>query len=882
MNGLVKVRSIQKCALLILLSPALISFPRAYLLRLEPGPAGPTGSPQPQNPKIKGADSKPRKPAARVRPLAAQPQSQSVVLRELSILPSSISLTGSRSSQRVVVEGLFEDGHQEDLTSRVELSSSNRQVAVVEGGTLVRPTGDGEATIRASLSGREARAPLQVKAFAALFVWSFRNHVLPVMTKMGCNSGACHGAAAGKNGFKLTLRGYGPEVDYATLTRQALGRRTVRLEPAKSLILLKPTLTIPHGGGRRFSVGSREYQVISGWIAAGMPPPKDTDPRIQSLEVLPREVPLLLGAEQQLLVRARFSDGHMEDVTTWAKYTSGDDSVASVDDDGRVKMRGHGEVPVTVWYLNRVSLGWVSVPFPNAVDEDVFRSAPRKNYIDDLVLKKLHALRIPPSSPATDEEFLRRAYLDAAGILPTPAEAEKFLANRSGDKRARLIEQLLSRPEFVDYWAYKWSDLLLVSSQKLSPLAMRSYYNWIRDNVKSNKPWDQSIREIITASGSNTENGAANYYVIHRDPIDIAENAAQAFLGLSIKCAHCHNHPMERWTQSDYYAMANLFSRVRVKDSGSSPRFGTLVGFTVFSGSMGEVNHPRLGRPLPPQPLDGHPLPLDSSEDRRAYFAQWLTSPRNPYFARALVNRVWRNFMGRGLVEPADDLRETNPPANKELLDALVEDFVGHGFDVKHLIRTIMNSATYQTTSDSNAQNAQDEKYYSHYVIRRLAAEVLLDTISQVTQVPEKFEGYPPGTRALQLPDTKVDSFFLTTFGRPARLQTSESERQTEPSVTQVLHLINGETLNGKLRAAGGTVDMLVKLGLTNDQVVEYLYLAAFSRYPTAAERRRPLDDLEKANAKQRLNWDAAEARRRVFQDLLWAMLTSKEFIFDY
>jgi len=822
------------------------------------------------------------------RPVSAHAGKTENPLRELRILPSSIALTGSRASQRLVVEGVFADGHQEDLTAQARVASSNSQIVSVDEQNFVRPAGDGETTLRVSLQGHEAMARVAVEKFSEPWAWSFRNQVLPVMTKMGCNSGACHGAAAGKNGFKLTLRGYAPELDYYTLTRQALARRTVRLEPARSLILLKPTLTIAHGGGQRFPVGSPEYQVIAGWIAAGMPPPLESDARIQSLELMPREASLQAGGEQQILVQARFSDGHTEDVTRWAKYTSGDDSVANVDQDGHVKMRGYGEAPITVWYLSRVAFARVRVPFPTVLDEEVFRRAPRQNYIDDLVLKKLAVLHIPPSRPATDEEFLRRAYLDAAGILPTGAETEKFLADRSADKRAHLIDELISRPEFVDYWAYKWSDLLLVSSQKLPASDMWSYYNWIRKSVAANQPWDQFVREVVTASGSTRENGAANYYAIQRDPVEISENMTKAFLGMSITCAHCHNHPLEKWTQNDYFGMANLFSRVRLKTGTLATSRRALEDVTVFSSPIGDVNHPRLGRPLPPKPLDAAALSLDSPADRRAYFAQWLTSPQNPYFARALVNRVWKNFLGRGLVEAVDDIRETNPPTNEELFAALTKDFVDHGFDVQRLIRTVMNSTTYQTASEPTPRNVQDDRYYSHYIIRRLPAEVLLDAISQVTQAPEKFEGYPAGTRALQLPDTQVESYFLTVFGRPPRQQTSESARQSQPSITQALHVINGETLNGKLRATGGAVDMLLRLGLSDERAVEYLYLSAFSRHPTASERASLVADLRQAEAGPAAagagsyGASSSPARRAALEDFFWAALTSKEFVFEH
>jgi hypothetical protein len=806
--------------------------------------------------------------------VATQSSPKLATLKRISILPASVTLAGPAASQRLLVQASFDDGHEEDLTSQAKLSSSKPEVASVENG-FVGPVSDGQARIIATFHGHQAEAHVEVKDSHASLVWSFRNQVLPVMTKMGCNSGACHGAAAGKNGFKLTLRGYDPELDYLTLTRQALGRRTERLEPAKSLILLKPTLTISHGGGQRFPVGSPEYQVISGWIAAGMPPPSESDPRVEALEVLPREASLRAGGEQQILVRARLSDGHTEDVTRWAKFSSGDMGVANVDDWGHVKMTGYGEVPVTVWYQSRVAFARLRVPFSVAFDQTLFRQASRHNTIDDLVLKKLEQLRIPPSPPASDAEFLRRACLDAAGILPTAAEAEAFLADRSSDKRAKLIDALLTRPEFVDYWAYKWSDLLLVSSRKLSSAAMWSYYNWIRESVAANKPWDQFVREIVTATGNTRENGAANYYAVQREPIDISENLAKSFLGLSITCARCHNHPLEKWTQNDYYSLANLFSRVRLKNDDR-------MELTVFSSASGEMNHPRLGRPLPPRPLDAKPLAFDSPVDRRVYFAQWLTSPDNSYFARALVNRVWRNFMGRGLVEAVDDLRDTNPPTNEELFSALATDFVKHGFDVRYLIRTIMNSATYQNSAEPRRDNTQDDKYYSHYVIRRLPAEVLLDAISQVTQAPEKFEGYPVGMRALQLPDTRVESYFLTVFGRPERLQNAAGERQSDPSITQALHVINGDTLNQKMRTPGGTVDMLLKLGLSDQRIVDYLFLSAFSRYPTEKERDEIATDLRAASGKNAEGWGSADPRRPVLEDLLWAMLTSKEFMFNH
>jgi hypothetical protein len=819
-----------------------------------------------------------------IQPVAAHVPVNYSPLTGMKILPSSITLASPRFNQRIVVEGLYADGHQADLTVKAQIRSSDSRIAAVDSQAFVHPEGNGQATVTAFFGRFRASAPVEVKNFTLPFVWSFRNQVLPVMTKMGCNSGPCHGAAAGKNGFKLTLRGYDPLVDYFTLTHQAIGRRTNRIEPAKSLILLKPTLTIPHGGGQRFPVGSLEYQVISGWIAAGMPPPKPSDPRIVDLQVFPHAASLVPGAQQQLVVMARFSDGHSEDVTRWAKYSSGDEGVATVTPSGLITMEGYGEAPVTVWYLSHVTFARMRIPYAWNIRETVYQHAPRHNYIDDYILAHLQQLHIPPSPPASDAEFIRRAYVDAAGILPTPQQVKSFLQDHSPNKRDRMIEALMKRPEFVDYWAYKWSDLLLVTSNRLSAAEMWSYYDWIRASVAEDKPWNEFVREIVTASGNTLENGAANYWVIHRDPIDISENMTEAFLGLNITCAHCHNHPLARWTQKDYFGMADLFARVRLKmgaPAGNRPGFGPIFrDVTVYSGTSGQYTDDRFAHPLPPKPLGGKALPLNTPVNLREYFAGWLTAPNNPYFARALVNRVWKNFMGVGLVEPVDDMRATNPPTNEALLDAMVRDFVAHHYDIEYLIQTIMQSSTYQTASQPTKENIMDEKYYSHYLIRRLPAEVLLDALSEVTREPEKFNGYPLGTRALQLPDTAVQSYFLTAFGRPVREQTQESERSSVPTITQALHIINGNTLNNKLRAKGNVIDQLIRAEDSDGQIVRYLYLAAFSRYPTPVEEQALLTRLRQAET-QKVE-GGTDPRRAALADLTWAMLTGKEFMFDH
>lgn len=795
--------------------------------------------------------------------------------QSLAILPPSVELATKESRAQLIAEAT-NAGYQEDWTKAARWISSNPGIAAVDASGIVKPVSDGEATITATVNGKSAAVKVRVKNTAAPFTWNFRNHVTPVLTKMGCNQGACHGALAGKNGFKLTLRGYDPDVDYETLTRGAQARRVSLAEPAASLLLLKPTFGVPHGGGKRFNKDSLEYRVIEEWIAAGAPPPTANDIEIQNLEVYPKAATLKPGADQQIVVRAKYSDGRIEDVTRWVKFSSSNEGVATVDDWGHVKMNGSGEAAVTLWYSSRVLYSRLTVPYPNEVATEVYESFPRRNYIDDFVVAKLQALRIAPSKLADDPTFLRRAYLDAAGILPTAEEVENFLADKSPDKREKMIDQLIGREEFIDYWAYKWSDLLLVSSKKLRPTAMWSFYNWIRDSVRQNKPWDQFARELFTGSGNTRQNGSLNYFVMHKDPIDLTENATQAFLGQRITCARCHNHPLEKWTQKQYFQMANLFSRIGVKN-GTDP--GDQV---VFAKVSGDLNHPRLLRPLPPTPLDGQSVPLDSTGDRRVAFAGWLTSPKNPFFARAIVNRVWANFYGKGLVDPVDDVRATNPASNEELFAAVTKDFVDHGYDIRRLIRTIMLSGAYQLSSESNATNQDDNRFYSKYVIKRLPGEVILDAMSSVTGVATAFNGYPAGTRALQLPDSQVPSQFLNIFGRPARNICDSSERSFDPTITQALHVINGDTLNKKLNSADGYIALFVKLGLSDRRIVDQLFLSAYSRYPSDPEKKALLGVIEKARDVKGTPEVVRDAHRQALEDAVWSLLTSKEFLFNH
>jgi len=582
----------------------------------------------------------------------------------LIILPTQIILTGREARQQLLVEQTCDKEFCGQFTNDVEFVSSAPEVVRIKGGAAV-PVTNGAATIYVKTGKLAARAPVIVSGMEKPFDWSFRNHIQPVLARNGCSAGACHGAAAGQNGFKLSLRGYDDEGDFLALTHGSLGRRIVPSDPGRSLMLLKPTGAVPHKGGKRFDVSSLDYRIISQWIAAGTPGPKPDDPRITRIEVQPQRVILSPGASQQLSVRAFFDDGHAEDVTRWAKYTSANETVSQIDENGQVKVVGFGEGAITAWYLSRIDIASIAVPFTNKINPKIFAEAKRRSFIDKLVLEKLKSLNLPPSPRCSDEEFLRRAFLDAAGILPTAQETRDFLANKSPDKRDKLIESLLRRPEFVDYWTYKWSDLLLVSSKQLKAPAMWAYYNWIQLNVAANTPWDEFARKVVTAQGSTLENGAANFFVLHDDPRSMAETVSQTFLGMSINCAKCHNHPLEKWTNKQYYQMANLFARVHAK-TGSSD--GENV---IFVSGTGDVVQPLTGKPQPPAPLDAKALSLDSPADRRGPLADWLVSRQNPYFSRAIVNRVWANFMGAGLVEAVDDMRVTNPASNEKLLSAI-------------------------------------------------------------------------------------------------------------------------------------------------------------------------------------------------------------------
>jgi Protein of unknown function (DUF1553)/Protein of unknown function (DUF1549)/Bacterial Ig-like domain (group 2) len=807
----------------------------------------------------------------------------------LRVFPPEFTLSTPESRQTLIVQEVEHGEVGRQRASAVEWSSSDSKIASVADG-LVTPVHDGRATITAKVGAQTATATVKVDGLNGPFAWSFRNHVEPILAKQGCNSGACHGALAGKGGFKLSLQGYDPAADYFNIVKQDRGRRVELADPGRSLFLAKPSGAIAHKGGVRFGTGSLEYRVLSEWISGGAAPPSEGDPRALQLEILPDRSFQRVGESQQILVRARYSDGRAEDVTRWVKWSSADESVCRVDENGKAQVIGPGEGAIVAWFASKLAIARVTVPYPEQPEQARATADRRKprNFIDEQIDNQLARLNLTPSPACTDAEFVRRAFVDTIGRLPSINEVRAFLADPAPSRRDALVDSLFARPEFSDYWTYKWSDLLMLNGTRLRPEALKTYYQWIRKQVAADVPWDQFVRAIVTSTGESVENGPTNFYALSQSPEDMTENVCQAFLGLSIGCAKCHNHPLEKWTNDQYYGMASLFARVKAKGWGGEGRDGD-GRRTLYVAESGELVQPRTGKPQQPTPLDGQALGFDDPTDRRLSLARWLTAPENPYFARSIANRVWANFFGVGLVEKVDDMRVSNPASNDALLAAAAQDLVHHKFDLKALMRTMLQSNAYQRSSRPLPGNHLDRRFYSRYYPRRMMAEVLHDAIVQVTEVPTRFDSiafpgadrqktefYPLGTRAVQLYDAAVENYFLQTFGRNPRRIVCECERSDEPTMVQVLHLSNGVTLNEKLHAPGNRLDKLLHLrraGMSSAAIVDEIYLACLARFPTEAERQQLLNLIPPPGA-------TTEAE--IVEDVFWGLMSSREFLFNH
>ncbi len=676
-------------------------------------------------------------------------------------------------------------------------------------------------------------------------VLHFENDILPILGRHGCNSSGCHGKAEGQGGFKLSVFASDPEADYAALTKEGRGRRVFTPAPDESLFLRKASGRIAHGGGTKIPFQSEDYHTLRDWIRTGMPVGSPDAPRVISLRVEPVERVMGQKAQQQLKVFAKYTDGTEKDVTRHARFQSNTEGVATVNATGAVTTRDvPGEAAVMAAYLGEVGLFRVMVPRPG---EPTKNTLPQFNLIDKLVDAKLAKLNVAPSGLCDDADFLRRVFLDLTGTLPAPEEARKFLADTSKDKRAKLVESLLDRPEFADLWALRWADLLRVDRQPLGHQRAHLYYKWIRESIATNKPFDQFARELVTAEGPVTEVGPTNFFKVVTKPGDVAGTVSQVFLGVRIACAECHHHPFDRWKQSDYYGMTAFFSG-------------------------GTTTHPRTKKAVYAHALGADMPTADPTGDRRIPLSEWMTKPDNAFFARNLSNRVWAWTLGRGLVEPVDDVRATNPPSNPELLDALAKFTVENKFDVRKLIVLITSSRVYQSSATPNATNEKDERNFSRAYFKRPDAEVLLDMISQSLGVPEKFGGSPGITRAVQLWDSKARSDFLKLFGRPNRVTACDCERTREPSVSQVLNLLNSTEIQAKLTHEAGSVAKLVRAHKDDAKLIEELYLTFYARLPTADEIVVGVRHLKKYQ----------DNRRAATEDLAWALMNSTEFLFNH
>ncbi len=786
------------------------------------------------------------------------------------VLPSTIVLRGPDAVQQLLVERGSEADGWTDGTFEAEYLSTDPQVATVDEHGFIEAVGEGASTIAIRLDGVETAVSVSVEQIDDPPPLNFANDVVPLFTKMGCNGGGCHGKSGGQNGFRLGLLGFEPELDYQTLVKEGRGRRLFPAAPELSLLLRKGTGEAPHGGGKRMEIGSHEYRVIERWIAMGMPRGLETDPKVEAIRITPAERMLQQKQGQQLQVTAIYSDGSTEDVTAWAQYESNASEVASVAEAGRVTAGDlPGQAAIMARYQGQVAVFNAKVPQPEPAAIAAFE--PR-NALDEAALAHWQSLGIAPSEPSGNAEFLRRARLDITGTLPTVEEIRAFEADPSPDKRDRLIDELLESPEYATYFAIKWADILRNKRQgdRERQNGTFRFYSWIRTSLLRNTPYDQFVREILAASGTPETTPPVMWYRNLNKPDEFVDDTAQVFLGMRLQCAKCHHHPFERWGQDDYYSFAAFFGQVGRKNSPMAQQRGRREQ-VIYHRGTGAVRHPKTNQVMAPRGLgESDPTAIGDWQDPRDALVDWLSTPGNPFFARALVNRYWAHFFSRGIVEPLDDLRLTNPPSNPALLDALVSEFERSGYDLKALIRTICTSQLYGLSSVPNKSNARDTQSFARYYPKRMGAEVLVDAISRVTGRAEQFGGFPQGTRAIELPDESVPSTFLDTFGRPQRDTACECERSDQASLSQSLLLLNSEQIQSKLTHERGRVAQLIDDPRPDAEKLTELFLMAFAREPASFELDVALEHIEQR----------AESKQQAYEDIIWALVNAKEFQF--
>lgn len=782
----------------------------------------------------------------------------------LSVYPESIQLDHARDLQRFTIVATRPDGVTLDVTSEATVRVEPPELSTWTGEHRFAPKQNGEGQIVIEYGGETTTAALTVRNATVDPPMSFRNDVEAAIMRAGCNTGACHGAASGRNGFRLSLFGFDPVMDYTNLTRQERGRRMNVALPKESLMLMKPSGGVDHEGGKVFETDSPLYGIIQRWIAEGANQDAGELPHVTGIEILPPFAVLEgAGATQQFVVRAMYSDGTDRDVTDLAVLASEDTSIIGIDDEGMGTAGTKGEAYVMARFSTYAVISQIiSVPTDDVL---AWPEVSAANYVDEYIYDKLKKLRIAPAEACSDEIFVRRVYLDVLGVLPTVQETLSFLADESPQKRATLIDALLERPEFAELWAMKWAEVLRVKSvaNVLDPKGMHRYNDWLRSAITSNMPIDQLVRELLTAEGGNFTAPAANFYLVESAPAQMAENVAQVFMGVQITCAQCHNHPFERWTMDDYYSFSAFFSQVGRKSS-SDPRESI-----IYNRGSGEVKNIRDGQVMAPKFLGGD-VPDVKGVDRRKVLAEWLTSETNPWFAKNIANRVWAHFFGKGIVDPPDDVRVSNPPSNARLLDEIGRKLTDYDYDMRRLIRDICNSNTYQMKTTPRSPDITDTDNFAFAQVRRLPSEMLLDAISEVTKTKVKFRALPMGARAVQVADGNAGNYFLQVFGRPSRDTACTCERANEPTLAQTLHLINGSTLTDAIGASSGRLASQVGAGAETKAIIDELYMAAYSRAPLENEMQRVSEYVE-----------SAEDTRLALEDVYWSVLNSKEFIFN-
>ena len=786
-------------------------------------------------------------------------------LERIEVYPAEVRLAGVREQAQLIVTGHYADGSIQDLTRAAAISTANAEVVTVQG-TVAFPAANGEASLNVDVDGKTAAVKVVVENQDQPQPVSFLYDTLAALSKNSCNAGACHGSPSGKGGFRLSLRAFDPKLDELTLIREDFGRRTNSLDPDNSLLLLKPLMKVAHGGGRQIRADDPAYAVIRDWIAEGCQMDTAEAARPVRIDVYPKSGRVLKkpAVQQQLSVWAHYSDGSVRDVTPLAVYSSSDVEVADVDRNGLVEGQKRGEVAVVVRYLEFIESSFIT--FIEDVEDFVWNDPQVNNYIDDAVDQKLMQLKYLPSDLCTDEEFIRRVYLDVIGILPTLEEVTAFAADQDPNKRDKAVDELLDRPEYSKFWALKWGDLLRLTSGQVTNEGVYKYYRWVERSFRENKPYDQFATELLTATGSTFSNPAANFYRTSKDMNDCVETISQVFLGARLQCAKCHNHPFERWTQDNYYGMAAFFNRVQRKNTKRANEM------FIFVSQSGEVTQPRTQQQMKPWVPGQGDIENPNEFDRRLDFAKWLTEPDNPFFAKIEVNRIWSQVFGRGIVEPADDFRDTNPPSNALLLDQLAQDFVDNGYDRKKILATILKSRTYQTSYQPNDFNEDDTKYFSHYQPRLLSAEQLLDAICHVTQVAESFGGLPAGTKATHLPAPDlVNNEFLKIFGQPERQTVCACERTNESNLSMAIQFFNGPLIYGKLKDESNSFRKSMTDGKSNTEIIMLLYNLAVCRNPSDTELKASLEHIE-----------SKEDRVEALEDICWAILNTNEFLFQH